>query len=107
MRPVSFLCPAWLRIFISMSTIPYRDMLKLLESADHENGNQTFSLVYLNCNRNKRTGGEWISIDNAKKCGLPYHCADKEMRGIMDTNGKVTAVHLRLIFQFNNLTVYP
>jgi hypothetical protein len=104
---LSFLAFALLRIFISMSTISYREMIKLLEAADHETGKNTVSLVYLDCNRNKRKGGNWIKVENVKKCGLPYHCADHEMRGLVDENGKKTAFHLRLAFEINNMTVCP
>jgi hypothetical protein len=90
-----------------MGTIHYPELLKQLEQHDHERSDSTFSMVYLDCNRTKRTGGNWVRIDQARKCGLPYHCADHEMRGIVDENGKRTAVHLRLIFEFNGNTVYP
>jgi hypothetical protein len=63
--------------------------------------------VFMKCNRDKRTGGQLVKVEHAKKCGLPYHCADHEMRGIVDQYGNKTAVHLRLIFEFNGLTVYP
>jgi hypothetical protein len=95
------------RIFVLMSAIHYSELLKLFEEADHERGNNTLSLVYLSCNRNKKTGGEWVRVENVKKCGLPYHCADHEMRGIMHPNGKIDAIHLRLTFEVNGQQVYP
>lgn len=104
---MSFRTVAPVSILVSMSTIHYREMIKEMEAADHETGKKTFSLVYIDCNRNKRTGGNWIKVENATKCGLPYHCAAHEMRGIVDEHGKKTAVHLRLIFEFNGLTVHP
>lgn len=90
-----------------MSTISYKEMVKALESADHETGKKRFSMVYMDCNRGKVTGGNWVKVENAQKCGLPYHCADHEMRGVVDENGKKTAFHLRLVFEFNGMTVFP
>lgn len=68
---------------------------------------KTFSLTYDECDLRRESGGKRVQVAKAQKCGLPYHCADHEMRGIIDQHtGKTTAVHLRLIFEFNGLTVY-
>jgi hypothetical protein len=48
-----------------------------------------------------------VTVEDVAKCGLPYHCADHEMRGIIDQTGKKTAVHLRLVFEINGQQVYP
>jgi hypothetical protein len=88
-------------------TIHYRDLLKDLEKADHENGTKTVSMVFMQLDRKRKTGGKLVTVVNAQKCGLPYHCADHEMRGIIGPDGKKTAVHTRLIFEYNGLTVYP
>jgi hypothetical protein len=90
-----------------MGSIHYSDLLKELELYDHERSGETFSIEWDECNREKATGGKRRYVAKAKKCGLPYHCADNEMRGILDTeSGKTTAVHLRLICRFNDKTVY-
>lgn len=94
-------------ISITMSSIHYRDMVAELDQCDHERSDKTFSLVYDECDLKRNTGGKRVELSKAKKCGLPFHCADHEMRGIIDEeSGKKTAVHLRLIFQFNGKQVY-
>lgn len=88
-------------------TIHYSEMIKQMDRYDHERSDETFSLVYDECDRKRVKGGDRVYVAAAKKCGLPYHCADHEMRGIIDTStGKTTGVHLRLVFMFNDLTVY-
>lgn len=78
-----------------------------MDEADHEKGKATFHIKYYDCNRTKGTGGRLIEVAQAKKCGLPYHCNDHEMRGLQNLeSGKKTAVHLRLIEEFNGLKVY-
>jgi hypothetical protein len=90
-----------------MDSIHYREMIKEMDDADHERSDKTFSLVYDECDLKRQTGGKRVRVEHAKKCGLPYHCADHEMRGIIDQDsGKRTAVHLRLVFVFNNKVVY-
>jgi hypothetical protein len=90
-----------------MKTIFYRDMCKDIDAADHKGTVIIPSLVYLRCNRTKRTGGDWVRLENIQKCGLPYHCKDHEMRGFKDATGKVTPVHLRLIYEYNGMQVTP
>lgn len=90
-----------------MTTIFYSDLLKLIDAADHKGGAVIGSLVYLKCNRTKKTGGDWVKLENVQKCGLPFHCKDHEMRGFKDATGKVTPVHLRLIYEINNMQVTP
>ncbi|WP_374949626.1 hypothetical protein [Mucilaginibacter sp.] len=82
------------------SAIHYRDMIKLMAAG-------AFSMVYLSCHRSKKTGGDWITVENVTKCGLPYSCKDHEMIGYREESGKITAVHLRLVFQINGMQVYP
>ena len=82
-------------------------MIKEMDACDHERGSKTFSILYDEANVTKNTGGKRVYIERAQKCGLPYHCADHEMRGIIDMeSGKKIAVHLRLAFEFNKQTVY-
>lgn len=82
-------------------------MIKLLDECDHDRSDKTFSLVFVDCNRAKQTGGRLMVIEVGKKCGLPYHCADYEMRGIKNMeSGKISAFHLRLTLQINGLNVY-
>jgi len=82
-------------------------MLKELDQYDHERSDKTFSILYDQCDVKKRKAGKRVFIEHAKKCGLAYHCADHEMRGIIDQDsGKTRAVHMRLVFEFNGKTVY-
>jgi len=82
-------------------------MIKLLDAADHKGRVTIEKLVYLSCNRTKKTGGEYVTLYNVQKCGLPFHCNDHEMRGFKDQTGKIDAVHLRLIYQINDQRVSP
>lgn len=78
-----------------------------MEECDHERSDKTFSLVYDELDIRRKTGGKRKRIEAAQKCGLPYHSADHEMRGIIDlSTGKKIGVHLRLTFEFNNKVVY-
>jgi hypothetical protein len=89
------------------TTIFYRDMIKEMDAAGHKVGDKTFSMTYLNCSITHKTGGDWITVENVQKCGLPYSCQDNEMRGYKDSTGKVTAFYLHLVFEFNKMTVTP
>jgi hypothetical protein len=88
--------------------IALKNALRLMSKKDYRDGNGTFSIVFMTCNRDKKTGGEIVRIDNACQCGLPSNYGNlNEMRGIMDMDtGKKTAVHNRLIFQVDNSEVY-
>lgn len=90
-----------------MSTIDYREMIKAIDAADHESKGRIESLIYIPADKTRNKGGNWVELTDVQKCGLPYHCNDNEMRGFVGRDGKVMPVHLRLIFEFNRLTVYP
>ncbi len=77
------------------------DSCKYLEST------QTFEMKYMKADEKRRTGGQIVHVEKAQKCGLPYHCSDNEMRGVVNLeSGLKTAFHLRLVFEFNKMTVY-
>lgn len=64
-------------------------------------------MVYAKCDLTRGIGGQLVTVEKAQKCGLPYHCADNEMRGVVNLeSGKKTGFHLRLVFEFNGLIVY-
>lgn len=88
--------------------ISLKNALREIAKKDYRDGNGVFSILFLTCNRTKKTGGELVEIKNACQCGLPSNYGNlNEMRGIMDMDtGKKTAVHNRLIFQINNEEVY-
>lgn len=89
------------------TVIDLKDALREIDKKDYRDGNGTFSIVFMTCNRVKKTGGEIKVIPQAYKCGLPANCKGHEMRGILNMEtGKKTAVHNRLIFQVNKHEVY-
>lgn len=74
---------------------------------DFRDVDKCFSIVFLTCHREKKTGGELIKLEDANKCGLPPNCKGHEMRGIKDNiTGKRYAVHNRLIFQLDGQEIY-
>lgn len=82
-------------------------MIAELDRCKYLDSKNTFKMVYMKCDRNRETGGQLVLIEVGQKCGLPYHCADNEMRGVVDLkSGKKTGFHLRLVFEFNDLIVY-
>lgn len=82
-------------------------MIREMDACKYGDSQQTFKIVYMKADKNRRTGGQLITVDRGQKCGLPYHCADNEMRGVVDMDsGKKTGFHLRLVFEFNDLIVY-
>jgi hypothetical protein len=81
--------------------------LRKIDQMDYRDGNGSFSIVFLTADRNRKTGGEFIVLKDANKCGIPSGCKDHEMRGIRcNDTGKKYAVHNRLMFQFNNEDIY-
>lgn len=74
---------------------------------DYRDGTGPFSITFMTCDRNRKTGGEIIVLESANKCGVPDSCKDREMRGIKcNQTGKRYAVHNRLMFTFNNENIY-
>lgn len=68
---------------------------------------KTFSITFLKCNRDKKTGGELISLVKAQKHGLKAQPGYKYMVGIYDPEtGRRMAVHEKLIFKFNGQEVF-
>jgi len=87
--------------------IALKDTLRAIKLHDYRDGRGTFSVIFLTCNRAKKTGGELIELTEACAMGLPPNCKDSDMIGIKDmSTGKPYAVHNKLIFQFNKQEVY-
>lgn len=84
-----------------------KDALSAIRKKDYRDGNGTFKIGFLKCNRYEATGGELVILENACSMGLPPNCKPYAMVGIrcMDT-GKPYAVHNYLIFQFNDQEIY-
>src|SRR3546814_10511171 len=98
-------CASDLAYYCTM--VELKDALKQIDEKDHRDGKGSFRILFLTCHRDKRKGGEWISLPRACSMGLPPNSKGKEMRGIlcMETGHKY-AVHNRLIFQFNSQDIY-
>lgn len=81
--------------------------IREIDKKDFRDGNGTFAVLFLTCNRDKKIGGEFIELTDACSCGLPPNCKGHEMRGIKDMlTGKKYAVHNRLIYQLNYKDAY-
>jgi hypothetical protein len=92
---------------IRFMLINLRDGLTFIRKRDYRDGNGTFHIVFLTCNRDKQEGGELIELDEACHMGLPPTCKGHEMCGIKDMQtGKQYAVHNRLMFQLNHVDFY-
>lgn len=87
--------------------IELKHALRHIDRMDYRDNQGEFSILFLTCHRDKRSGGEWVRLDKACSMGLPPTCKGLEMRGIRDMEtGKKYAVHNRLIFQFNEENIY-
>lgn len=90
-----------------MDKISLSDALKQMESCRHLKSDETFSIVFLKCDRRRKQGGDWRRIERAQLAGLPYSVKDNEMRGLVDTDsGLKVAFHVQLVFEFNGKSVY-
>jgi len=87
--------------------IELKAAIRQIDKMDFRDTRESFSIVFLKCNRDKRTGGELVHLTSANKCGVPPNCEKHEIRGIKcNETGKRYAVHDRLIFQFNDEVIY-
>lgn len=84
-----------------------QEVVREMDRNDEQGNPVPFSVMFVSCDRTKKSGGEIIMLRNVTKCGLPYSCKENEMRGLRDPlTKKVTPVHLRLIVEFNNERVH-
>lgn len=80
---------------------------ELLNEAEYGKSQKCVAITFLSCNRDKKTGGEMITIASAQKHGLRNHPGYRHMFGIYDlTTGKRHAVHERLTFKINGQEVF-
>lgn len=87
--------------------IEHKAALDLIKTIGYRDNKGSFKVAFLKCNRHKKTGGQWVILDNACSCGLPPNCNGHEMVGIRDMqSGKEYAVHNRLIFELNEQEIY-
>lgn len=87
--------------------IEIKDVLTDMKTKDYRDGGKTFSIKFMTCNREKKTGGDIIELKTAHQCGLPPNCKGHEMRGIKDMEtGKPYAVHNRLMLEYDGQEIY-
>lgn len=87
--------------------IELKAVLADIKTKDYRDTSETFAMKFVTCHRDKRTGGEIISLQKANSAGLPPNCKGHEMRGLRDTEtGKHYAVHNRLIIEYNGQETY-
>lgn len=90
-----------------MERIHLNDALKIMDRCQYPNDQEVFSILYLKLDRKRKTGGQWVSVDRAQKCGLPYAMKENKMKGLVDlASGKKTAIHYDLVFEFNGMKIY-
>ena len=82
-------------------------MMQQLQEYDHERSKKTFSIVFVKCDEKRKTGGQIVTLHDVQKCGLPYHCLDNEMIGVVQPGGRPVAVHTKLALMFNDQQVTP
>jgi len=89
-----------------MDKISLSEALKEMERCRHLKSSDTFSITFLKCDRTRKQGGDWRTINRAQVSGLPYSVRDNEMRGVVDLDsGLKSAFHNQLIFEFNGKRV--
>ncbi|MGJ1424553.1 hypothetical protein ACR79B_11210 [Sphingobacterium spiritivorum] len=90
-----------------MERISLSEVLKIMDNCRHLKSKETFSITFLKCDRKRRQGGDYRTIEKAQITGLPYSVRENEMYGIIDTeSGIKSSFHIQLIFDFNGKRVY-
>lgn len=78
-----------------------------MEACRYQKSKDTFSITFLKCDRSRKQGGDYRTIERAQLSGLPYSVRDNEMRGIVDVDsGMKSAFHIQLVFEVNGKRVY-
>lgn len=83
------------------------DGIRLIVDADVDGLPVPFDVRFLKCNREKKTGGDWVVMKGVVKTGLPFNCADKFMFGVKvpGSGAAPVAVHGRLISHLNGVKI--
>ena len=83
------------------------DAMRLIVDAEANGLPVPFDIRVMTCNREKKTGGEFLEMKGVVKTGLPFNCSDKFMFGIKvpESGAKPIAVHGRLITKINEQTI--
>lgn len=102
------------------SSITFQQALATIDTGEN------FSVAFVTCDKNRKTGGEWIEIASARKHEYiskqekarlekiqpeadvvskdPRHY-ENSTRNLMLANGEIRKVHIRLIRKLNGKTV--
>lgn len=89
------------------SMISLEEAKKIMDRAEYGKSKESFAISFLSCNRDKKTGGEMVTIINAQKHGLKQRPGYRYMVGIYDLNSnRHNAAHERLIFKINGQEVF-
>ena len=90
-----------------MDKVSLSEALKIMDDCRYQQSENVFSITYLKCDRTRKQGGDWRTIERAQVCGLPYSVKDNEMRGIVDmSSGMKSAFHIQLVYAINGKRVY-
>lgn len=78
--------------------------LELMDQVDGRGAAIPFSISWVTCDRNRKTGGEIKRLDKAVRCGAQHHLQRNRQIAVRRADGKghPYPVHLRLILRVNN-----
>lgn len=90
-----------------MEKIALQEALKIMDRCRHLKSGETFSITFMKCDRKRKQGGEWRTIERAQICGLPYSVRDNDMRGVVDLDSGIkSGFHNQLVFEFNGKRIF-
>lgn len=90
-----------------MERIQFKEALQIIDRCRYQKTDEVFSITFLKCDRTRKQGGDWRTIERAQVSGLPYSVRDNEMRGVIDLDsGMKSAFHIQLVFEINGKRVY-
>lgn len=102
------------------------ESITLQQALETMDGSAPFSIDFVTCNKARKTGGEWIHLDNARthnyisknetaRLAKTQPAADvvnkdprhyqNSTRNLMLSNGEIRKIHIRLIRKLNGKTV--
>ncbi len=77
---------------------------RVMDEVDARGKAKPFSIAFVQCDRNRRTGGKIKRLDKAVRCGASHHLQRNRQISVKRADGKghPYPVHLRLIMRINN-----
>ncbi len=107
-----------------MNTILYKQVIEEMDRVDNEGKPVRFSIKFVTADKNRKTGGEIISVSEAEKCvgkkndtvihstpvsinKKPNHREHDTRNIYIPSSGQVRKVHTRLIIEFNGQKIIP